>query len=98
MSNQTATVPELDVVRRLLEPDVLADPAAFYTWVRDNVRVHLHPQGFYLLSRYHDARWMFQSPLLRGPEPAEYADRYPRLVRYRSVQVLLGTIANMSLP
>jgi cytochrome P450 len=98
VSNETVTRPQEDVVARLLEPAVLADPAEFYGWLRTNLPIQLHPRGFYLLSRYHDSRWMFQSPLLRGPEPGEYADRQPRLMRYRCVRLLLNTIANVNPP
>jgi len=89
---------QFDVVTRLLEPEVLADPGPFYAWLRDHLPVHQHPRGFYVLSRYRDTRWMFETPLLRGPELADYGKRYPHLARHRSVQRLLRNVANTNPP
>jgi cytochrome P450 len=89
---------QFDVVARLLEPEVLADPGPFYAWLRDHLPVHRHPRGFYVLSRYRDTRWMFETPLLRGPELADYGERYPRMAQYRSVQLILRSIGNTNPP
>jgi len=98
MSYETVTCAEEDVVRRLIDPEVLADPAEFYSWVRQHRPVHRDPNDFYVISRYRDLRWMFQSPQLSGPDLTDYARRHPRMMRYRCVQLLLNTIANVNPP
>jgi cytochrome P450 family 114 len=98
MVTDTVNDSQFDVVERLLEPEVLADPGPFYAWLRDNLPVHRHPRGFYVLSRYRDTRWMFETPLLRGPELADYGKRYPRLAQYRSVQRMLRVVSNSNPP
>ncbi|TWP46962.1 cytochrome P450 [Lentzea tibetensis] len=87
-----------DVLARLFEPDVMADPGPFYRWVRENHPIQLHPAGFYLVSTHAHASWMFRGNDLRAPETDELPLWYPRAVKYRSVALLLGSIAMTNPP
>jgi cytochrome P450 family 114 len=76
-----------------MEPENLRDPHPYLAWVRENVPVHRHPSGFYVVSRHADVRWIVRSPLMRGPEADELARKYPRALAHRAVRLLVGTIA-----
>jgi cytochrome P450 len=94
----TATAQDVDILARLFEPDVLDDPSPFYAWLREHLPVHRHRSGPYYTCRHADVRWMFQTPLLRAPEPAELATRFPRLHRHRAFRHLAGTLAMTNPP
>jgi cytochrome P450 len=83
----------VDVLAELMRPEVLYDPYPFYRWLREELPVHRHRSGSYVLTRHADVLWMFQSPQLRAPEQADLAASFPRLVPHRSFQMLTGTLA-----
>jgi len=87
---QTNAAQDLDVLVRLFEPDVLDDPSPFYAWLREHLPVHRHRSGPYYTCRHADVRWMFQTPLLRAPEPAEIAGRFPRLYQHPAFRRFAG--------
>jgi len=95
---QTTAAQDLDVLARLFEPEVLDDPSPFYAWLREHLPVHQHRSGPYYTCRHADVRWMFQTPLLRSPEPGELAGRFPRLYQHRAFQRLARTMAATNPP
>jgi cytochrome P450 len=92
------TTDGVDVLARLIEPENLRDPGPMYAWIRENLPVHRHPAGFFLTSRHADVKFVFQSPLLRGPERHELERSFPNALKHRSVNLLWGTIAMTNPP
>jgi cytochrome P450 family 114 len=90
--------PGVDVLARLFDPEVMDDPGPFYAWLLDNVPVHRHRSGSYLVARHADAKWMFQTDQLRAPEPEELAHAFPRLSRYQTFRRLAGTVVMTNPP
>jgi cytochrome P450 len=88
----------VDVLGRLLEPENLADPAPMYAWIRENLPVHRHASGFFLAARHADAKFVFQSPMFRGPERGDLERYFPNALKHRSVRLLWGTIAMSNPP
>lgn len=88
----------VDVIARLMSPEVVDDPAQFYAWLRDDLPVHRHHSGSYLVARHAEARWVFQSHLLRAPEPGDLARAFPLLSKSRSFQLLAGTVSMANPP
>lgn len=88
-----------DVLTRLLEPDILEDPYPYYAWLRENSPVYWSERAkVYVLSRHADVRRAYGSPDLRGPEEGELTARVPRTARYRSMRLLMQTIAMTNPP
>ena len=88
-----------DVLARLLEPDILEDPYPYYAWLRDNLPVYWSERAkVYVLSRHADVRRAYGSPNLRGPQESELATLVPRTARYRSLRLLMRTIAMTNPP
>jgi cytochrome P450 family 114 len=85
--------PPIDVFAGLVDPAVRADPSRFYQRVREELPVHRHRSGAYLVSTFELCKWAFQSPLLRSPTPEEIPVRFPRTVKHRSIMRLYTTIA-----
>jgi cytochrome P450 family 114 len=91
-------VTEIDVLTRMFEPDVMDDPGPFFAWLRENRPVHRHRSGMYLVAGHADSQWVFQTAQLRGIEPGELAQRFPRMAQYLTFQRLTSSLAMMNPP
>jgi cytochrome P450 len=89
MTTSVEPVEELDILARLMEPEILADPYPFYEWIRENAPVHANPTGgVYLISRNSDVRDVYQSPKLRVDTSA-LAAKHPHWNESGSLRLLM---------
>jgi cytochrome P450 len=87
-----------DVLARLLDPDNLADPYPYLAWVRQNLPVHRHRAGFYLLATHAACRKAARDDLVRGHDPADVPRLYPLAARYRSARLATEALAMKNPP
>ncbi|MER5261806.1 cytochrome P450 [Actinosynnema sp. NPDC002837] len=94
----TTTEPP-DVLTRVLQPDLIADPYPYLAWVREHHPVHRAPAGFHLITRHADCRRVLEDvESFRGPRPDQVDALFPLARRYRSIRMATRTLTMKNPP
>jgi cytochrome P450 family 114 len=86
---------DLNVMARLLEPDLRRDPYPYLAWLREHAPVHRATNRMFILSRHADVLRVLQESgtVFLSPDRRSLAEQFPESLRHRSMRIFASSLA-----